>query len=77
MVGPANHKLQAPTNRLTIYVRAVIKYAAWSTVVQKRKPYLPTVIGQVWVNDASKASPSVSLFLQIKLVQMVFFDGAV
>ena len=38
-VDQANYKLQAQTNGLTIYVRAILKSEAWPTVVQlKRKP---------------------------------------
>ena len=38
MVGPVNNKHRAPTNRLKLYVRAVIKSEAWPIVVQlKRK----------------------------------------
>ena len=38
-VGPTTAKHQAPTNRLNIYIRAVIESEAWPTIVQlKRKP---------------------------------------
>ena len=43
-VGPATAKHQAPTNRLKLYVRAIIESEAWPNIVQlkiynfKKKP---------------------------------------